>query len=95
MNFTNRLPSFIKNKYFIASITFVVWISFFDEYNFLFQNRLTNQKQELQKELYQLKYQTYQNRNFLNSLNNNAFLEKYAREKFMMKRENEDIFIIE
>lgn len=95
MKFIDQLPAFLKNKYFIASITFMVWICFFDEYNFIFQSRLSDQKQELQKELYQLKFQTYQNRKFLNSLNNDAFLEKYAREKFMMKMENEDIFIIE
>lgn len=90
----NKLPTWIKNKYIISVLFFVVWLSFFDEYNFIFQYNLSQEKKELLQELYHLKHQSHQNNQFLNSLNNIDFLEKYAREKFLMKKEDEDIFII-
>lgn len=86
---------YIKNKYVLSSLAFVIWMSFFDQYNFIFQGDLSDQKEQLLKDYVQLKIQTQKNKQFLNHLNDNSFLEKYAREQFLMSKKGEDIFIIE
>ncbi len=86
----------VRNKYLIAFVAFVVWILFFDR-NDLFTQ--WDRKQELNKLEKSRAY--YQNeiatvKKELQSLQNNAsIIEKYAREKFYLKRANEDIFIVE
>ncbi len=91
-----KLPSIIKNKYLLALILFAVWIIFFDH------NNLINQWQT-DKELNSL----LQKRNFYNNgikeinqtkdamFSNADKLERFARERYLMKKNNEDLFIIE
>jgi cell division protein FtsB len=85
----------IRNRFVISGLFLIVWLAFFDEYNFFFQYRISSEKKALLKELYLLKYQTHENTQFLNSLDDLEFLEKYAREKFLMKKTNEDVYILE
>lgn len=85
----------IRNRFVISGLFLIVWLTFFDEYNFFFQYRISSEKKALLKELYLLKYQTHENIQFLNSLDDLEFLEKYAREKFLMKKTNEDVYILE
>jgi cell division protein DivIC len=85
----------IRNRFVISGLFLIVWLTFFDEYNFFFQYRISSEKKALLKELYLLKYQTHENVQFLNSLDDLEFLEKYAREKFLMKKTNEDVYILE
>ncbi len=81
---------------FFALLVFVVWISFFDR-NDLFTQ--WDRKQELKKlETSKLYYETEiaSTKKDLMDLNNNpAILEKFAREKFYLKRPNEEIFIVD
>lgn len=91
----DKIPAIAKNRYLITGLVFLTWISFFDSYNFIFHYQLKQKKKEYEKELYHLKHETYTNKQFIQQLENPAFAEKYAREKFLMKKEGEDIFIIE
>lgn len=96
MPLTSSIISILKNKYLIAITAFVVIVLFFDHNNFFEQMQ---RKQEL-KEL-QAKKQYYQNeiektqRELEDLSNNPAAIEKYAREHFQMKRDNEDVFLVE
>lgn len=86
---------FKQNKYIVAFILFIIWMLFFDTNSFLKQIELekTIKKLELRKDYY--KKEIKKDRKALDELKNNpAKLEKYARERFLMKKENEDIFII-
>jgi len=92
--FKSLLPH-LKNKYVIAIIAFVVWIMFFDKNNFINQVRLVNTLHELndQKEFYQ--HEIRKDSAELHRLKTDtASLEKFAREKYLMKKENEDIYLI-
>ena len=97
MKLLDQIPSWLKNKYVLTLIGFAVWMLFFDDRDFFTTyfkqrnelNALVKSKQYYQeqitgtqKELDQLKV-------------NAATIEKYAREKYLMKRDNEDIFVIE
>lgn len=95
MKFLDQIPPFVKNRYFLVGISFVVWLSFFDNYNFFFHAELIDQKNELNEEYLRLRKETEKNKIFLRNLNNPEFMEKFAREKYLMKKEGEDVFILE
>ncbi|MBL0882017.1 MAG: septum formation initiator family protein [Chitinophagaceae bacterium] len=91
-----KLTSIITNKYFLAGGFFVVWMLFFDQRDF-FQQRERNaelKKLEATKEYYLNEINKTQQE--LNDIQSNpAALEKFARERYLMKKDGEDIFIIE
>ena len=95
MDILNNIPTVFKNKYFITGMFFLIWISFFDHYNFLFHAELVKEKKELENELKRLKKETTKNKIFLRNMNNDEFMEKYAREHYLMKKKGEDIFMLD
>ena len=87
--------SFLKNKYLLASIFFIVWMLFFDSKDFgtVFNRRV--RLKELQKTEHHLNKEISGTLKELDLLKTNAqTIEKYARENYMMKKDNEDIFIV-
>ena len=91
----NKVPSFLKNKYSITGILFAFWMLFFDQHDVISQLQLQNElhQYEEDKEYYQERItETEQDLNEL--LNNEDNLEKFAREKYLMKKDNEDVFVI-
>lgn len=96
MKFLTHIPSWLKNKYLIAGVVFLVWILFLDDKNDLFSQyeRLTHSR-ELTKNESHLSKQITETQKELDLLKNNVqSIEKYAREKYMMKKDNEDLFIL-
>ena len=84
-----------KNKYLIAGILFLVWIAFFDQNSWIerYQNIKELKQLEKDKTYYQQKIEEDTER--LRELRtNNENLEKFAREQYLMKKENEDVFVI-
>lgn len=90
-----RWFKFISNKYIWVLLFFVSWMLFLDNYSYLDHRLLNKQIQELEdnKEYYQ--EEINQDLKSIKSFKNPDQVEKYAREKYYMKRENEDIYIIE
>jgi cell division protein FtsB len=90
------IPAIVTNKYLLAFIAFMVWMLFFDDRDFVTTHiRYPKELHQLQesKAYYQAEIKT--TREELNQLKlNAATIEKYAREHFLMKRDNEDLFII-
>ena len=86
---------FLKNSYAIIIIIFVIWMIFFDSNSILVHNELNSDINDLnnQKEYY--KNEIARDNIELNQIKTDSGLEKYAREKLFMKRDNEEIFIIE
>lgn len=85
----------IKNKYFITILVFSIWMTLIDKNNIISQIKLSNELGDLQrKKEYYLK-EIDKDKQAIYELNTNInTLEKFAREKYLLKRENEDIFII-
>ncbi len=91
-----RVPSLFKNFYFSAGLFFIVWLAFFDSNDLVSRFRMSRKLNQLasEKEYYQEKIkQVKKDRHEL--MTNQELLEKFAREKYLMKKETEDIFIIE
>ena len=95
MSLIEKLPSFLKNKYLLTLAGFVVWMLFFDDRDFLTNYRHHRELQLLEKSR---KNNTKQNEDTRKELdqhkNKPATLEKYAREKYRMKKDNEDLFVV-
>jgi cell division protein FtsB len=90
-----KIPSVLKNKYALTACVFLIWISFFDENNLITQyqyhaelNKLQDEEVFYQEELVKIQVS-------LKELQTNPkTLEKFAREKYLMKKDNEELFVI-
>ena len=86
----------LRNKFVVAVLAFGVWILFFDRNDLFTQwGRKTElQKLETSKEYYQGEITSIKQE--LADLDSDpAILEKIGREKFYLKRANEDVFLVE
>ena len=91
----DRIPPFTRNFYFLSSLFFLFWLAFIDSNDLFLQRELTGKELELEeaREFYEVKILEVKNdREAL--LNNPELLEKMAREKYLMKQANEDVYII-
>lgn len=90
-----RLPAFLKNKYFYTILAFIVWMLFFDKNNFIYQFTLSSDLNNLKNEKeYYLSEIEANDAVTKELMTNTTTLEKFAREKYLMKRDNEDIYLI-
>jgi len=95
MKLLNHIPSWIKNKYLLTLVFFAVWMVFFDPKDILSDFERQDKLNELQTSELHLKQQISDAKQELDLLKNNAqSIEKYAREKYLMKKDNEDLFIV-
>jgi cell division protein FtsB len=91
----DRVFSLLKNKYLIATVAFIIWMLFFDRNDFISQYEYQTQLNQLEEEKTFYVKETEQVKSDLESLTfDKEKLEKLAREKYLMKRENEDVFVI-
>ncbi|RZL47565.1 MAG: septum formation initiator family protein [Pedobacter sp.] len=90
-----RLLELIRNKYFLAVITFGVWMMFFDKNDMLSQYEYRAQVNKLQQEKDFYAKETASVKKDLKELDSNLnTVEKFAREKYFMKKDNEDVFVV-
>lgn len=90
-----RLINLFKNKFFLVTLAFIVWMIFFDKNDLFSQYEYRTQVNKLKKERDFYKAQTDQVTKELNELTSNPQqLEKFAREKYLMKKDNEDVYLI-
>ena len=84
-----------SNKYLITGIAFVIWMLFFDRNDVPLQLKRIQELSKLQESERMMTLQIANTRNELQLLKTKPVtLEKYAREKYLMKKENEDLFIV-
>ncbi len=86
---------FLSNKYVLLSLIFVVWMVFLDSNSWIVHSELNEELDELEEN--KQHYQNEINKDFaiIEQLQDSVELEKFARQKYFMKRANEDIYIIE
>ena len=90
-----KIPSYLKNTYVIIVLFFIIWMVFFDSNSTLVHLELNEQINDLKKETEYFKNEIKKDNKELSKIQSDSGLEKYAREELFMKRDNEDIFIIE
>lgn len=90
-----RLPKIFRNFYFLAGLFFFFWMAFLDSNNLMARFNLTSKLNSLEneKEYYEQKIKEVEkDRDEL--FGTRESLEKFAREKYLMKKETEDVFIV-
>ena len=98
MQYTDRLVRlffFLRNKFIVTLLVFFVWLLFFDEYNLV--SRAKNNKRIAELENLKEEYisEIERNKRLLQELQgDDDNLEKFAREQYQMKKDNEDIYIV-
>ncbi len=90
-----KLIKYSSNFYVVATLLFLFWITFIDSNNLVNHFRLTQKLNQLedQKEFY------LEKKGSINSereelLSNPELLEKFARERYLMKKQTEDLYVV-
>jgi cell division protein FtsB len=85
----------IQNRFWLTILIFIVWVGLFDDNNLI--DRISSLKrlnQLNEDKVYLLNKISEDKQNLENLKNNEQTIEKFAREQYFMKRDNEDVFII-
>lgn len=92
----NKWIRIILNKYLISSVLFAVWMLFFDQNSYLIHRDLDKQVRELKRDKKNYTEKLKKERARINQMKNDSTeIERVAREKHFLKKEGEDIFIVE
>lgn len=84
----------LRNKYFLTITGLLVWLLFFDKNDVFTQYDMVEKCNKLKKEKGYYLTEIDNNRNNLNELRTNKkSLETFSREKYLMKKENEDVYV--
>jgi cell division protein DivIC len=93
-NFKQSL-TVLRNKYALTLVVFVVWLTFFDRYNLVDMKESTSTIRDMKTEkIYYLTRITEDSTRIKELTTNSENLEKYAREQYLMKKADEEIFIV-
>lgn len=90
-----RWLSIAGNKYFLVLVAFVFWMLFLDSNSWLIHRELDMEIDDLNKNKKYYLDQISHDKAIMEKLDDSLELEEFARREYFMKRENEEIFIIE
>jgi len=91
----DKIPSFLKNKYLLTGVVFLAMLLFIDRNNLVTQYKMRKELNGLKNELQFYHDEAKKDSTELSRLMGDSLeLEKLGREKYMMKRDSEDIYII-
>jgi cell division protein FtsB len=96
MSILKKIFPVIINRYFLVLVGFVVWMLFFDQRDFFLQRerKAELEKLEAAKKYYQEEINLTQ-KQLENLQSNPAAVEKYARERYLLRREGEEVYLFE
>ncbi len=91
-----KLIRIILNKYIITAVAFTAWMCFFDQNDLYTQRGRELQLKEMKGDIEYLEKEIASMEAAYSALlNDPAKLEEFARERYRMKRDNEDVYVIE
>lgn len=94
--FKNKpLIKIMTNKYVIVISIFIVWMVFFDENSFINHHEFDKEIEKLENEKKYYNSEIEKDKELIKKLEDKEQLEKFAREEYHMKKENEEIYLIE
>ena len=91
----SKFFKFFSNIYILITTIFLIWIIFIDSNSVAVNMKLKSQINELENKIKHLQNEINQDQKLISNLKNLDSLEKYGREKHFMKKQNEEIYIIE
>ncbi len=94
-DFFLKIWPWLKNKYVIAIAVFTIWVLFFDQNNMVDRMKMSGEIRQLEADKEYYMEQIEKDSTRLHELTTDKDnLEKYAREQFLMKKKNEDVFVV-
>ena len=91
----DKLPPILKNKFVLVTVVLLVWVAFFDSNNWIKQAKIKSEIEDLEEQKTYYLNEIHKDSVALFDLTNNQETqEKFAREKYLMKKENEDVIVI-
>ena len=96
--FLNKYKRFLKpfkNVFLLIIMVFGIWMLFFDSNSWFIHNELNNDIEALEEEKEYYKKEIEKDKKEIKKLSNDEGLEKYGREKYRMKKKDEEIYLIE
>lgn len=90
-----RILKPFKNIFVLVVIVFAIWMLFFDSNSWFIHNELNNDIEKLEEEKQYYKNEIAKDSKELKKLRNEKGLEKYGRERYKMKKKDEEIYLIE
>ena len=91
----NKVFKIFTNIYVVIFVPFLIWVLFFDENSYLTHRKYNKEIEDLQNTNLFYETKTAEYKAIIKNLEDSLQLERFAREKYLMKKENEDIYIIE
>ena len=91
----NKWIRIIGNKYLIITVFFVFWMLFFDTNSFLIHKELNDDIKKLEENKKAYLEEIINDKIFIDKMKDSAEIEKFAREQYYLKKENEEIYLIE
>jgi cell division protein DivIC len=90
-----KIWPWLKNKYVLTIAVFTIWMLFFDQNNVVDRIRMSSEIRQLEQDREYYMEAIRQDSTRLHELTTDKDnLEKYAREQFLMKKKNEDVFLV-
>ncbi|MGB0883633.1 MAG: FtsB family cell division protein [Flavobacteriales bacterium] len=93
-NLLQYIPKWMRNKYVLVGIFFVVWLTFFDQNSMLNHAELSDEIEKIEEDIEFYNSEIEKDKKIIQKLDSKNTYERIAREKYLMKRPNEDVFII-
>jgi len=91
----NKWVKRLTNKYFLILLVFAAWMFYFDANSFFVHKELSDDIKELENNKEYFQKEINHDKEFIEKLKDENEMEKFARETYYLKKENEEIFIIE
>jgi cell division protein DivIC len=93
--FLKILRLLIVNKYTFVLLLFIVYLTFFDDHNLIKKHKTAQEIKKLEQEYQYYQHEIEQNKATIHKLKHDTvFLEQFAREKYYMKKDGEDVFVL-
>ncbi|MBX2946510.1 MAG: septum formation initiator family protein [Cyclobacteriaceae bacterium] len=90
-----RIPKIFRNFYVVAGLVFLTWMLFLDSNDFMARYKLSARLRALENDkAYYVEKIKEVEKDREELFGDRESLEKFAREKYLMKKENEDVFVI-
>ena len=95
LDILKKIKPFAKNKFILTLSIFIIWVSFFDNNNLIDRAKELRHLRQLEKDKkYYIERIEKDSKRLEQLKTNNKNLEKFAREQYLMKKDNEDIFVV-
>ncbi|TXD48893.1 FtsB family cell division protein [Polaribacter sp. IC073] len=91
----NSVFKILTNIFVLIFIPFLIWMLFFDDNSYLIHRKFNQEIEDLENTISFYKIKIKEDQATIKKLDDSLQLERFAREQYLMKKENEDIYIIE